>query len=55
MGFSPAQVREMTFWEFGHAATAFAAFNGAKLEDDPTASDMAALDEMMANAPQTMH
>ncbi len=55
MGLAPAQVRAMTFWEFSHAATAFAIFNGAKAEDVATDAEMTALDAMMDAAPETLH
>ncbi len=54
MGLAPAQVRTMTFWEFAHAATAFAVFHGAKADDVATEADMAAMDAMLAAAPATL-
>lgn len=38
MGFTPQQVKEMTFWEFACAWEGFKHFNGVKSKEEGTAS-----------------
>lgn len=54
MGFSPDVVRKMTFWEFGHAFSAWAVANGNETGAEPTAEEMASLDLLMASAPNVL-
>lgn len=54
MGFAPAQVRAMTFWEFAHAAAGIAAFHGAGVAEASTPDEIAAVDALMASASATV-
>lgn len=55
MGFTPADVRGMTLWEFGHAVAGWSEANGGKTSHDPTPDELAELDALMNSAPETLH
>lgn len=46
MGFTPSQVREMSLWEFHSAFTAWAKFNGVKLDGPGEAMTIERLHEL---------
>lgn len=48
MGFSPAQVRDMTIWEFAHARGAFAGFHSPESIDKSGASSAQDVDAALA-------
>jgi len=55
MGFAPAVVRDMTFWEFDHAFTRWASANGnGEVKTDPTPDEIAGVEAMMASAPDVL-
>lgn len=55
MGFAPAVVRAMTFWEFDHAFTRWASANGnGEVKTDPTPDEIAGVEAMMASAPDVI-
>ena len=51
IGFTPAQVRGMTFWEFAHARAALHAYHGGAVVEEATSSDLAEVDALLAATP----
>ena len=49
MGFTPAQVRAMTFWEFAHAQTAWARSNGAETIESVSEAELAEVDALLVS------